>query len=75
MRSATIIESALPRGGIAILHPIFVKYRFGDGVRWPIVPTRVVIKIKLDCDNRSSSDIGAPPAAAPGQEFSSDFEI
>jgi hypothetical protein len=74
MRSAAIIEGAFPRGGVAILHPVFVKYRLRDGVRWPVVPTRIVIKIKLDRDNCSGPDIGAPPAAAPGQEFSSDFE-
>jgi hypothetical protein len=75
MRFATIIEGALPRGGIAILQPILVKYRFRDGVWRTVVPTRIVIKIKLDRDNCSSPDIGAPPAAAPSQEFSSDFEI
>ena len=74
MRSATIIEGALPRGTIAILHPILVKYRFRDKVRWPVVQSRIVIKIKLDRDNRSRPDIGAPPAATPSQEFGSDFE-
>jgi hypothetical protein len=33
-----------------------------------------VIKIKLDRDDCSSPDISAPPAAAPSQEFSSNFE-
>jgi hypothetical protein len=75
MRFATVVEGALPRGGIAILHPILVKYGFRDGVRRPIVPTLVVIKIKLDRYNCPSPDIGAPPAAASSQEFSSDFEF
>jgi hypothetical protein len=75
MRFATVIEGALPRGGVAILHPVLVKYGFRDGVRWPIVPTLVVIKIKLDRDNCPSPDIGASPATAPSQEFSSDFEL
>ncbi|HXO72666.1 MAG TPA: hypothetical protein VN838_27205 [Bradyrhizobium sp.] len=75
MRAATIIESALPRGGIATLHPIFVKYGFRNGVWWPVVPTRIVIEINLDRDDGSSSDIGTPPAAAPSQEFSSDLEF
>jgi hypothetical protein len=75
MGSATIIESALPWGGIAIHHPILVKYRFRNGVRWPVVPTRIVVKIELDRDNCSLPDIGAPPAAASCQEFSSDFEV
>jgi hypothetical protein len=75
MRFATIIEGALARDGVAILHPILVKYRFRNSVRWPVVPTRIVIKIKLDRDNCSSPDIGAPPTAAPSQKFSSDFEL
>jgi hypothetical protein len=75
MRFATIIEGALPRGGIAILHSVLVKYRFRDGVWWPVIPPSVVIEIEPDRNDRSSPDIGAPPATAPSQEFSSDFEF
>ena len=75
MRFATIIEGALPRGGIAIFHPILVKDHLRHRVRRTAVPPSVMVEIEPDCRDGARPDIGTAPAAAPSQEFSSDFEF
>ena len=73
--ATALVESSLLRRRIAILDAVFVKNVFHQGIRWPIIPSWIVIEVQSDRRNCASANIGASPAAGGGEEFHSDFEI
>jgi hypothetical protein len=72
---AAIVENSLLRCRFAILDAILVKHVLHDGIRWAVVPSRIMIEVESDCCDGTSADIRASPAASLSQELNSDFEI
>ena len=60
---------------MATLHVVFVEDDFTHGIRWPVVPGRIVIILKADGDYGSVSQIGAAPPSLTAFEFQTNVKI
>jgi len=72
---AAVVESSLLRCRIATLNAILIEYRFNHGIWRTVVPTRIVIEVKLDRNNRAGTNIRASPTTGGRQELRTNPEV
>src|SRR5438477_12288554 len=73
--ASTVIGTTPLRSWRKPLKVVLVKNRFQNGVRRTVVPTLVMILIKLDRRDGALADIRAAPSPCFSEKLRSDFEI